>query len=72
MSDLEAMVIDLQTRVTFQEDALNQLNDVVTRQDAEMLLLREQLRMLAERLADFMRQPSAGAGNPMDERPPHY
>lgn len=72
MNTLEEALIDLQTRVAFQEDTINQLNEVVARQDGELLLIKEQLRMLAERLNDVSRQPSQGEGGPADERPPHY
>jgi len=72
MNTLEEALIDLQTRVAFQEDTINQLNEVVVRQDGELLLIKEQLRMLAERLNDVSRQPSQGEGGLVDERPPHY
>lgn len=64
--------IDLQMRVTFQEDMLHQLNEVVSQQNTEILLLREQVRALARRLEEFIRQPSQPEGNIPDERPPHY
>lgn len=64
--------IDLQMRVTFQEDTLHQLNDVVSQQSTEILLLREQVRALAKRLEEFMRQPSQVESSVPDERPPHY
>lgn len=64
--------IDLQIRVTFQEDMLHQLNDIVSQQSTEILLLREQVRALAKRIEEFMRQPSQAENNIPDERPPHY
>ncbi len=72
MIDIEDTLIDLQTRVAYQEDTINQLNEVVTRQDSQLLLLREQLRSLAQRLEDISRQPAAGPSAIADERPPHY
>lgn len=72
MTTFDEAFIDLQMRVTFQEDMLNQLNDVVSKQDADILLLREQVRALAQRLEESMRQPSEGENNLIDERPPHY
>ena len=38
MSDIEEQLIDVQTRVAYQEDTLAQLNDVITKQDAEFIL----------------------------------
>ena len=72
MNSQEDMIIDLQTRVAYQEDTLHQLNAVVTRQDGELLLLREQLRSVVQRVEEMSRQPSTGANTMDDERPPHY
>jgi SlyX protein len=72
MTSLQDDMIDLQMRVAFQEDMLNQLNDMVAKQDADLLLLREQVRALAQRLEESLRQPSQESGNLLDERPPHY
>lgn len=72
MATLEEAFIDLQMRVTFQEDMLHQLNEIVSQQDAELLLLREQVRALVQRLEEYMRQPSQTSWVPSDERPPHY
>lgn len=72
MNDLEDVVIELQTRVAFQEDTLAQLNDVVTLQDKEIRQLKEQIFELTERVKDAMYQQSQGAATIVDERPPHY
>lgn len=37
MSAIDEQLIDLQTRMAYQEDTLNQLNDVIARQDAEIV-----------------------------------
>jgi SlyX protein len=70
--DIQDALIELETRVAFQEDTLNQLNDVIVKQDAEILLLREQLRVVVKRVEELSRQPSVGAVAELDERPPHY
>ena len=72
MPTREEEFIDLQMRVTFQEDMLHQLNDVVSQQITEILLLREQVRALARRIEELMRQPSQTEGDIPEERPPHY
>lgn len=72
MTTFDEAFIDLQMRVAFQEDMLNQLNDVVSKQDADILLLREQVRGLAQRLEESMRQSSQSENTLVDERPPHY
>lgn len=72
MPDFEEQLIDIQTRVAYQEDTLAQLNEVITRQDAELLHLKQQLRLLAARLEEVTANPGQDAGETIDERPPHY
>jgi SlyX protein len=73
MSDLEEQLIDVQTRVAYQEDTLAQLNDVITKQDVELVQLKQQVRLLAQRLDELARDPSqAGDNDITNEKPPHY
>ncbi|WP_323816120.1 SlyX family protein [Cellvibrio sp. NN19] len=73
MSDIEEQLIDVQTRVAYQEDTLAQLNDVITRQDAEIVQLKQQMRLLAQRLDELVRNPLQGDEvDVANERPPHY
>ncbi len=72
MVDIEEQLIDVQTRVAYQEDTLAQLNEVITRQDAEIIQLKQQLRLLAQRIDELGRNPAALGGEIIDERPPHY
>ncbi|WP_049629272.1 SlyX family protein [Cellvibrio sp. pealriver] len=72
MSDLEEQLIDVQTRVAYQEDTLAQLNEVITRQDAEIIQLKQQLRLLALRIDEIQRNPASAGDDISNERPPHY
>lgn len=72
MNELQEQLIELQTRVVFQEDTLTQLNQVVAKQDQEILTLQHQLRLLAKRLDDALYVQEQGIGKPAEERPPHY
>lgn len=73
MSDIEEQLIDVQTRVAYQEDTLAQLNDVITKQDAEIVQLKQQMRLLAQRLDELARDPAqAGETDIPNDRPPHY
>jgi SlyX protein len=65
-------IVDLQTRLAYQEDLLNELNQIVIRQDAEILTLKQQVRHLAKRLEDLLTNPAAENVDIGDERPPHY
>lgn len=72
MSELEEQLIDVQTRVAYQEDTLSQLNEVITRQDAEIVQLKQQLRLIVQRLDELSSNPSQSDGELLEERPPHY
>ena len=66
----EERFIDLETRLAHQDQLLNQLNDVVTQQQATIMQLEALCKSLIERIQ------SVGDGLPTDsssaERPPHY
>lgn len=73
MSDIEEQLIDVQTRVAYQEDTLAQLNEVITKQDAEIVQLKQQVRLLAQRVDELVRDPVQGdATEIINDRPPHY
>jgi len=72
VTDLNESLIDLQTRVTFQEDTLVELNRRVAQQDQEIRQLKEQTLLLAKRLDDFIYAQEQSGIKPADERPPHY
>lgn len=66
----EERFIDLESRLAHQDQLLNELNDVVTGQQAKIMQLDELCKSLIERirsLSDAM--PAADSG---DDRPPHY
>ncbi len=72
MHDLHDDLIELQTRLAFQEDTINQLNQVITQQDAAILQLQQQMRLLARRIDELALEQQASGGEAPDERPPHY
>lgn len=72
MNELAEQMIELQTRLAFQEDTLQQLNQVVAAQDHELRQLQQQLKLLAKRFDDALYTQEQGAAKPVDERPPHY
>ncbi len=63
---LEEQLVDLQTQVAFQEDAISGLNEAIASQQQEILVLRRQLELLAERLKQGQ------AERIEDKPPPHY
>lgn len=68
---LERRVEELETQLAFQEELQRRLDNVVARQDGEILQLRRQLKALAERVEAAGESAAAGA-SPADEVPPHY
>jgi len=67
---MEETLIDLQTRLAYQEETLEQLNRIVTRQQDEIDRLRRQLELLGERLREIRPSPVGAAGD--EPPPPHY
>jgi SlyX protein len=68
--DMEKRITELELRYMLHENTIQELNDTVCRQEQtimrlerELLLMRDQLTMLA---------PSAGGEPGMEEPPPHY
>ena len=72
MKDVINEIIDLQTRLAYQEDTIQQLNNVVTQQDATILQLQQQMRLLAKRIDELSFAQDRVGGEITNERPPHY
>ncbi|MFO1388562.1 SlyX family protein [Cellvibrio sp.] len=70
--NLEDELVELQTRIAFQEDTINQLNQVITKQDADIIQLQQQIRLLAKRIDELALAQVGGGEEITDERPPHY
>ena len=63
---------ELESRLAFQDDLIESLNEVVARQDRELVALRAQLAELEAKfrdLAEAFGSPGGGGGY---EVPPHY
>jgi SlyX protein len=70
---LKQQMMDMQSQLAFQEDALRSLDEAVAQQQQEILLLRRQLELLRQRQQEHAVHNDAGlAGVPLDEKPPHY
>lgn len=73
LEELQDQLIELQTRVSYQDDTLAQLNDVITEQDSIIRILQKQMIALAKKHDEMnYSQEQQGTSNPADERPPHY
>lgn len=70
----QEQLVDLQTRFAFQEDSLQALNDIVTRQQMQLDSLQRELQLHREKMLELMQALAERAPAPsaVDERPPHY
>lgn len=66
----EPRLTELETKLAFAEDLLETLNQTVIRQQAQIDLLQQQLRLLHQQLQDAL--PDDAGRSPRDEIPPHY
>ena len=67
---MENKIIDLQSQLAFQDETINELNDVITDQQQQLDQLREDIRLLNLRISSV-----AESSNVSDEKeppPPHY
>jgi SlyX protein len=69
--DTSQRIEELESRVAFQDDLIESLNEVVARQDREIAMLTQRLGQLAEKLED-MAQGAPASGGDGHEPPPHY
>ncbi|OOF36804.1 SlyX family protein [Rodentibacter heidelbergensis] len=67
---LENRITELETKVAFQEQLLEELNQALVQQQFDMDRMQLQLRYMANKLKDF--QPSNIASQAEETPPPHY
>lgn len=63
---------DLQNRVAFQEDAIQELSTELMRQGSELERLRILCKDVLQKNQELREQIEALSRTPLDERPPHY
>lgn len=66
----EDRLIEIETKLAHQEDLVNELNTVVTDQQAQISRLEELCRSLISRVRSLA--DAETTGGPEDDRPPHY
>ncbi len=67
---MENKIIDLQSKLVFQDETINQLNEVITDQQNQLDQLREEIRLLGLRIASVA-QSNTGTEE-KEPPPPHY
>lgn len=68
----QSQIDDLQSRLAFQEDALQQMSDQLAHQAEELRLARDHIHLLNQKLNAVLAQVEHKSDSPADERPPHY
>jgi SlyX protein len=67
---MQDRLAELETRVAFQEQTIQELNDVVTRQQAEIIRLSQGHETLKRQLLELA--PSLVVDRAEEKPPPHY
>jgi len=65
---MENRIIELETRLTYQDDLLQKLDEVIIRQQREIDALKLQVRHISDQLRNAPLEGSLGEEPP----PPHY
>lgn len=70
---MKEKIIDLETKFSFQEDLLQQLNKEMLLQQRQIDALSLQLRLVREQLSELLVQDGVHHDQPLEEeKPPHY
>ena len=71
-ASLSAPIEDLQVRIAFLDDLVEQLNAEVTRQNADITDLKKQLQFLYQRIDASDLSQGIAPFDPLSDIPPHY
>lgn len=66
----EERIIELETKLVFQDETINELNNVITDQQLQLDQLREEIRILNLRITSMAE--SVVNPNEKEPPPPHY
>lgn len=71
-ASFSAPIEDLQVRITFLDDLVEQLNEQVSLQHAEIADLKKQMQFFYQRIESSDLSDGIANFDPMTNRPPHY
>lgn len=69
---MEEKLIELETKFSYQEDLLSDLNSIVVKQQRQLDEVISELSGIKEQLQDALQRGSAGGQLEPLEKPPHY
>lgn len=67
---MENRIIDLESKLAFQDETINDLNEVITDQQHQLDQLREEIRLLNLRISSVAENSSVSEEK--EPPPPHY
>lgn len=67
---MENKIIDLESKLAFQDESINELNDIITDQQQQLDQLREEIRLLSLRMTSVAE--STVNSEEKEPPPPHY
>lgn len=70
MNELDNKIIEIETKLAFAEESIEQLNDVIVSQQKMLDKLTRQIQILDKKIED--ESQNWQQSNPIDETPPHY
>lgn len=71
--DVDRQIVDLQSKLAFQEDTVQVLNEMVSEQQQDILSLKAQMRTLLGELRNILDELKDETTRLSDnEKPPHY
>lgn len=69
----EEKIIDLETRITYQDDTLQELSDIIYQQQKQIDQLNKMMELMLGKLQDISQNQSGSQSTHIaDEKPPHY
>jgi SlyX protein len=71
-ASLSAPIEDLQVRIAFLDDLVEQLNQQLTIQTQEIAILKKQMQLLYRRVESSDLSEGIAPFDPMSNKPPHY
>ena len=71
-ASFSAPIEDLQVRIAFLDDLVEQLNDQVAQQSLEIADLKKQMQLIYQRIESADLSEGIAPFDPITNRPPHY
>ncbi|MFC1689496.1 SlyX family protein [Pseudomonadota bacterium] len=71
-TQIQSRLDELESRLAFQDDMIETLNETITRQDRDLVRMELRLQALADKLKDLAESSAMPGASAAHEVPPHY